>query len=72
MKQQTLIELTIPVRADTLPDIKPDGTYELLWEWGGSYVRLIFESPDLIHEMMGKVVALETARRQAQDAKVSA
>lgn len=72
MKQQTLIETTIPVRAETLPDIKDDGTYELLWEWSGSYVRLIFESADLIHEMMGKVVALETARRQAQDAKATA
>ena len=70
MKQATVIEVTIPVRSETLPDIKADGTYELLWEWGGSYVRLIFENADLIHEMMGKVVSLETAKRQAANADV--
>ena len=70
MKQQTLIELTIPIRAETLPAIREDGTYELLWEWGGNYVRLLFEKGDLLHETFGKVVALETARRQAADARV--
>lgn len=69
MRQQTLIELTIPIRAETLPEIKASGEYELMWAWNGNYIRLIFEKSDLIHEMMGKVVALETARRQANDAK---
>ena len=65
MKQQTVIEMNIPGNADTLPDIHPDGRYELLWTLKtGSYVRLIFENGDSIHEMMGKVVAMETARRQ--------
>lgn len=69
MKAQTVVEMLIPTRATAHPEIKEDGTHELLWSWGDSYVRLIFEKSDLIHEMMGKVVSLETARRQAQDAK---
>lgn len=69
MKQQTLIEMNVPGNAKCLPDIKPDGTYELLWQLAtGSYVRLIFEDGGPVHEMLSKVVALETSRRHAEAA----
>ena len=73
MKQATLIEVTIPVRAEAIPTIREDGTYELLWGWGESYVRLLFEKADLVHEAYGKIIGLETALRQAQktDGKAS-
>ena len=68
MKQQFLIEASIPDNAETLPEIKTDGSYELLWSLkNGSYVRLIFESGAPVHEIYGKLVASETAKRQAEE-----
>ena len=73
MKSLCIIEMNVVANAKTVPELLENGRYRLIWlNPGGSYVALTFERGDEIHEMMGKVVALETARRQAQDAKAAA
>ena len=66
MKSQTLFEMNIPRNAEPIPSLKDDGTYDLLWKLpNGSYARLIFEDGDPVHQMYSRIVAMETAQRQA-------
>lgn len=66
MKQQVLFEMNIPASATPLPSIREDGVYELLWEMpNGSYVRLLFEDADTVHNMYGKLAGLEMAKTQS-------
>ena len=72
MKQHLAIEINVPSNTKSLPDIHADGTYELLFRLpNDSYVRLLCENGDPVHEMYAKLVALETARRQESEAHAS-
>ena len=69
MKQQVVFEMNIPSAARPIPSIRTDGCYELLWELpNGSYVRLVFESADTIHETYGRLGSIEMARQQEREA----
>lgn len=65
MKQQVLIEKTIPSNAKGYPELGKDGSCEVVWEDpNGSSVKLIFEKSETFHQAYSKLIALETAKRQ--------
>ncbi len=63
MKQQAMVEMNVPANSEALPTIREDGSCELIWRMKtGSYVRLLFENLDPIHEMVGKLGMLERSK----------